>query len=84
MEHVNDDIVREGFLIAHHFYTGKFIDEIITQLDRYNALQYNKQIRSGFVEPLKLRGWLEKIAYFGGRQQALDVGGSYSYECNKN
>ena len=31
MEHVNDDIVREGFFIAQHFYTEKFINEIIIE-----------------------------------------------------
>src|SRR6476620_6712573 len=48
MEHINDNIVQEGFCIAQHLYTDKFIDEIIEQLDRYNALQYSKQKSSGF------------------------------------
>ena len=39
MEHVNDDIVREAFFIAGHFYTEKFIDKIIEELDSFNGLQ---------------------------------------------
>jgi len=42
-------------------------------------------MRQGWKDSLAtvVAGRPEKIAYFGGRQQALDVGGSYSYQCNK-
>jgi len=43
MKNIKDDIAQEGFFIAEHFFTDKFIDEIIEQLDRYNALQYGKK-----------------------------------------
>jgi ectoine hydroxylase-related dioxygenase (phytanoyl-CoA dioxygenase family) len=48
MKNIKNDIVQEGFFIAEHFYTDKFIDEIIEQLDRHNALQYGKQKTSAF------------------------------------
>ena len=48
MENIKDNIVQEGFFIAQHFYSYKFIDEIIEQLDRYNVLQYSKQKTSDF------------------------------------
>jgi ectoine hydroxylase-related dioxygenase (phytanoyl-CoA dioxygenase family) len=43
LENIKDDITQEGFFIAPHFYSDDFIDEIIEQLDRHNALQYGKQ-----------------------------------------
>ena len=48
MENIKDDIVQEGFFIAEHFFTDKFIDEIIEQLDRYDALEYSKKENSAF------------------------------------
>lgn len=43
MENIKDNIAQEGFFTAQHFYTDKFIDKIIEQLDSHNALQYSKQ-----------------------------------------
>jgi ectoine hydroxylase-related dioxygenase (phytanoyl-CoA dioxygenase family) len=42
MENLKDDIDRDGFMINQQFYSESFIDEIIEQLDRSNALQYDK------------------------------------------
>lgn len=46
MDNIKDDIQQEGFSIVRHFFTEKYIDEIIEQLDRHNALQYDKQVVS--------------------------------------
>jgi ectoine hydroxylase-related dioxygenase (phytanoyl-CoA dioxygenase family) len=48
MENIKGDIDQEGFFIAQHFYSNDFTDEVIGQLDRYNALQYSKQKSSDF------------------------------------
>jgi len=48
MENIKESIRKEGFFIAEHFYTDKFIDEMIEQLDRYGALEYSEQKDSEF------------------------------------
>ncbi len=44
MNNIKDSIQQEGFSIVRHFFTDQYIDEIIWELDRHNALQYDKQI----------------------------------------
>lgn len=48
MNNIKDSIQQDGFSIVPHFFTDKYIDEIIEQLDKHNALQYDKQIVSDF------------------------------------
>jgi len=48
MDKIKDIIQQDGFPIVQHFFTDKYIDEIIEQLDRHNALEYDKQIVSDF------------------------------------
>lgn len=48
MDNIKDDIQQLGFSIVQHFFTNKYIEEIIEQLDRHRALQYDKQELSDF------------------------------------
>jgi ectoine hydroxylase-related dioxygenase (phytanoyl-CoA dioxygenase family) len=48
MDNIKKVIVEEGYFIAPHFYSDKFVDEIIEQLNRHSALQYSKQNPSDF------------------------------------
>jgi ectoine hydroxylase-related dioxygenase (phytanoyl-CoA dioxygenase family) len=48
MENIKENIAQRGFFIAPHFYSSNFIDEIISQLHRYDVLQYRKQKISHF------------------------------------
>ena len=48
MDKIKDIIQQDGFSIVRHFFTDKYIDEIIEQLDRHHALEYDKQIVSDF------------------------------------
>ena len=62
MKNIKNDIVQEGFFIAQHFYTDKFIDEIIEQLDSHNALQYSEQKTSAF-NLLKYIPFIKNLAH---------------------
>ena len=48
MGNIKDSIQQDGFSIVRHFFTSKYIDDIIEQLDSHNALLYDKQIVSDF------------------------------------
>lgn len=48
MENIKNDIDHEGFFIGRNFYSDQFIDELLEELKRSNALQYEKQEISDF------------------------------------
>lgn len=48
MDKIKDDIHQDGFSIVRHFFTEKYTNEIIEQLDRHSTLQYDVQVVSDF------------------------------------
>ncbi len=39
---------KEGYVILRHFFTDKYMDELIEQLDRHDALLYDRKVAADF------------------------------------
>jgi len=48
MDNIKDSMQQDGFSIVQHFFSDEYMDEIIVQLDKHNALQYDRKVVSDF------------------------------------